>query len=206
MPDLPLMMSSLLRADLIAAVKNWRALIAPVLMALILLESTRSRQAGQPFGGDAADVGMVTVYALMTTSILGYALMMGRDREAGVLRRLRVTPAPGWAIIASRLTAQAITGLALALVIVLIGARIDSLTPSVAQYGLVVAFSVLGSAVFLSIGQALVGLIGSAATVNAAGRAVFVVLAVLGLVGQSSELGGPLTFTGGLATRCGRRW
>ena len=43
-------------------------------------------------------------------------------------------------------------------------------------------------AVFLSIGQALVGLIRSA--VNAAGRAVFVVLALLGLAGQSGELGG----------------
>jgi hypothetical protein len=35
---------------------------------------------------------MVTVYALIATSILGYALTMGRDREAGVLGRLRVTP------------------------------------------------------------------------------------------------------------------
>lgn len=190
MPDLPLVMSSLLRADLIAAVKNRRSLLAPVLMALLLLVSTRSQQAGQRFGGHAAVVGMVTVYALMSTSILGYALIMGRDREAGVLRRLRVTPAPGWAIITSRMTAQAIAGLLLALVIVIIGGRIDSLSLSVAQYGLVLAFSALGIAVFLSIGQALVGLIRSADTVNAAGRAVFVVLAILGLAGQSGELGG----------------
>lgn len=190
MPDLSLVLSSLLRADLIAAVKNRRSLVAAILMALILLWSTRSQQAGQHFGGHAAVVGMVTVYALMSTSILGYALIMGRDREAGVLRRLRVTPAPGWAIIASRMTAQAITGLTLALVIVIIGGRIDSLSLSVAQYGLVLAFSALGIAVFLSIGQVLAGLIRSADTVNAAGRAVFVVLALLGLVGQSGELGG----------------
>jgi ABC-2 type transport system permease protein len=190
MSDLPLMLSSLLRADVAAAVKNRRSLLAPVLMALILLVPTRSQQAGRGLGGHAAVVGMVTVYVLMGTSILGYAVNMGRDREAGVLRRLRVTPAPGWAIIASRMTAQAIAGLVLALLVVIAGARIDSLSLSVAQYALVLAFSVLGIAVFLSIGQAIVGLIRSAGTVNAAGRSVYVALAFLGLIGQMGALGG----------------
>lgn len=52
------------------------------------------------------------------------------------------------------------------------------------------AFSLLGIAVFLSIGQALVGLIRSAAAVNAAGRAVFVVLTILGLLGEAGAPGG----------------
>jgi ABC-2 type transport system permease protein len=189
MPDMPLVMSSLLRADLTAALKNRRSLIPPVLMALILLQTARSQQGAEHFGGRAAVAGMATTYALMTTAILGYALIMGRDREAGVLRRLRVTPAPGWAIIASRMMAQAIAALALAIVIITIGAKVESLRLSVAQYGLVLAFSLLGIAVFLSIGQALVGLIRSADAVNAAGRAVFVALAFLGLVGPTG-LGG----------------
>jgi ABC-2 type transport system permease protein len=190
MPELPLMMSSLLRADLITAVRNRRSLIAPILMALILLLVTRSSTAGQHLGGHAAIVGLVTTFALMGTSILGYALIVGRDRETGVLSRLRVTPAPGWAIIASRMAAQGIAGLVLALVIVVMGGRIDGLSLSLAQYGMVLVFSVLGIAVFLSIGQALVGLIRSADTVNAAGRGVYVVLSLLALIGQQGALGG----------------
>jgi ABC-2 type transport system permease protein len=190
MPDVSLALSALLRADFITALKNWRALFAPLIMAVLLLESTRSAQAGRSFGGHAGVVATVTVYGLMGTSILGYPLLMGRDRETGVLRRLRVTPAPGWAIIASRLAAQAVAGLVLALVIVVVGTRIDAISPSAAQYGLILAFSLLGTAVFLAIGQALVGLISSATTLNAAGRGLFVVLAALALLGQGGALGG----------------
>jgi ABC-2 type transport system permease protein len=190
MSDQALVMSSLLRADLTVAARNWRSLVAPIVMALLLLWATRSQQGAQHFGGRAAIVAMITVYGLITTSLLGYALMAGRDREAGVLRRLRITPAPGWAIIASRMGAQAAAGLVLAVVIITIGSRIDALSLSAAQYGLILAFSALGIAVFLSIGQALVGLIRSANTVNAVARAVFVVITFLGLIGQSGVLGG----------------
>ena len=44
---------------------------------------------------------------------------------------------------------------------------------------------------FLAIGQALAGLIRSAATVNAAGRAVFLVLVAFSLIGQLGALSGP---------------
>jgi ABC-2 type transport system permease protein len=189
MTDLPLALSSLLRADLTAAAKNARTLIIGAVMGLLVIVSTRSEQAHQ-LGGHAYAMGVATAITLMTTVILGYAMSMGRDRESGVLRRLQVTPAPGWAIIASRMVAQAISALVLALVIVVIGSRIDSLTLSAAQYALVLAFSLLGITVFLSIGQALVGLIRSAGAVNAAGRAVFVVLTILGLLGEAGALGG----------------
>lgn len=91
---------------------------------------------------------------------------------------------------ASRMAAQAVAALVLAAVIVVIGARVDSLPLSAAQYALALAFSLVGIAVFLSIGQALVGLIRSAAAVNATGRAVFVALTMLGLFGEAGALGG----------------
>lgn len=190
MTDLSLTLSSLLRADLTTAMKNARTLIIGAVMGLLVIVSTRSEQDAHHLGGPAYAVGVATAVTLMTTAILGYAMSMGRDRESGVLRRLQVTPAPGWAIIASRMVAQASSALVLALAIVVIGSRIDSLSLSAAQYALVLAFSLLGIAVFLSIGQALVGLIRSAGAVNAAGRAVFVVLTVLGLLGEAGALGG----------------
>jgi hypothetical protein len=100
MTDLPLTLSCLLRADLTVAAKNARTLIIGGVMGLLVIVSTRSVQAHQ-FGGHAYAVGVATAVTLMTTAILGYAMSMGRDRESGVLRRLQITPAPGWAIIAS---------------------------------------------------------------------------------------------------------
>lgn len=128
MTDLPLTLSSLPRAGLTVAAKNARILIIGAVMRLLVIVSTRSEQAHQ-LGGRAYAAGVATAITLMTTAILGYAMSMGRDRESGVLRRLQVTPAPGWAIIASRMAAQAVSALVLALVIVVIGSRIDSLSP-----------------------------------------------------------------------------
>jgi ABC-2 type transport system permease protein len=90
---------------------------------------------------------------------------------------------------ASRLAAQAIANLIIALVVVIVGSRLHHLSPSAGSYALVLAVSILGGAVFLSIGQALVGLVKSSDTVNAAGRIVFIGLIFLGLFGQSGTLG-----------------
>ena len=57
-------------------------------------------------------------------------------------------------------------------------------SPAASKYALVLAISVLGGAVFLAIGQALVGLVKSADTVNAAGRILMIVLILLGLFGD----------------------
>ena len=65
------------------------------------------------------------------------------------------------------------------------------LSPYAGQYALVLLVSILGGAVFLSIGQALVGLVRSADSVNAAGRVLVAVLILLGTLGQSGPLGAP---------------
>lgn len=117
MTDLSLTLSSLLRADLTTAMKNARTLIIGAVMGLLVIVSTRSEQDAHQLGGHAYAVGVATAVTLMTTAILGYAMSMGRDRESSVLRRLQVTPAPGWAIIASRMVAQASSALMLVLTV-----------------------------------------------------------------------------------------
>jgi ABC-2 type transport system permease protein len=100
-------------------------------------------------------------------------------REHGVFQRLRVTPAPTWTIMSSRLAMQIIANQVIALVVVIIGTRMHHLSPSAGQYALVLLVSILGGAVFLSIGQALVGLMRSADTVNAVARVIFIALVIL---------------------------
>src|SRR5262249_27060161 len=66
---------------------------------------------------------------------------------------------------------------------------IHHISPSAGQYVLVLLVSILAGGVFLSLAQALVGLVKSADTVQAMARVLFAVLIVLGLLGQSGTLG-----------------
>ncbi|MDA8271169.1 MAG: ABC transporter permease [Actinomycetota bacterium] len=188
-PNSRVMFRSLFEADLIALKGNRRSLILSIVLPLIILLTTSTHKAQQSLGGTLLIIGLAITYGLMSTSMLGYALNVARDRDKGVFQRLRVTPAPTWMIMTSRLGVQVIANLIISLVVVIIGASIHHLTLTPGQYALVIAISIIGGAVFLSIGQALVGLLRSPDTVNAAGRVVFISLALLGIVGLNGALG-----------------
>lgn len=189
-PPLQTVLTSLLRADFLVFLKHRRALIISMLLPVFLLVTTSGNKATHNFGGSVFIIGLAIAYGLTATSIMGYAVTVARDREKGVFQRLRVTPAPTWTIMSSRLATQSAANLIIALVVVIIGTRIHHISPSAGQYALVLLVSILGGAVFLSIGQALVGLVKSADTVQAVGRLLFAALIILGMLGQSGALGG----------------
>lgn len=188
-PPLGLVLTSLLRADFVVFLKHRRALIISAALPIFLLLTTSSDKAAQRFGGAEFIVGLAITYGLGATSLMGYSLTMARDREKGVFQRLRVTPAPTWTIMASRLGMQVIANLIIALVVVIVGTRIHHLSPSAGQYALVLLVSILAGAVFLSLGQALVGLVKSADTINATARVIFIALILLASLGQSGAIG-----------------
>ena len=185
---------ALLQADAFVLAKNRRSLILSIMLPMIILISTNNPNAGQRLGGALVIVALAVTYGLMSTSMLGYALSVARDRESGVFQRLRVTPAPTWTIIASRLTIQMLANFIISLMVVVVGSSIHHVSLTISQYTLVLAISIVGSAVFLSIGQAIVGLIKSSDTVNATGRIVFIALILLGMFGLTGTLGGALEF------------
>ncbi len=188
-PPLRTIFASLFRADFLVFLKHRRALVVSLLLPVFLLVSTNGIQASHKFGGAVFIIGLAIAYGLAATSIVGYALTVARDREKGVFQRLRVTPAPTWTIMASRLAMQGVANLILALFVVILGTRIHNISPSVGQYLLVLLVSVLAGAVFLSIAQAMVGLVRSADTVQAIARVLPAVLILLGTLGQSGALG-----------------
>jgi ABC-2 type transport system permease protein len=188
-PPIGAILRALLRADLVAFVKNRRSLLLSVLLPVILLFSTNTQRGEQRLGGSLLIIGLCATYGLVSTSLLGYALAVARDREKGVFQRLRVTPAPSWAIMGSRMAVQMVANLVISLIVVVAGARLHNLSLSPGQYLLTLAVSLLGGAVFLGLGQALVGLVRSADAVNAAGRLVYIVLIFLGLLGLEGTLG-----------------
>jgi len=188
-PPLQMAFASLIRADFVVFLKHRRALVVSLLLPAFLLISTTGNKATHHFGGAFFIIGLAIAYGLMATSVLGYALTVARDRERGVFQRLRVTPTPTWMIMGSRLAMQSVANLIIALAVVIIGTRIHDLSPSIGQYLLVLLVSLLAGAVFLSIGQALVGLVKSADTIQAVARVLFAVLILLGTLGQTGALG-----------------
>ena len=188
-PSLRLVLSSLLRADFLVFLKHRRALVISLVLPVFVLISTTSNKATERFGGPEFVIGLAIAYGLLSTSLIGYALTVARDREKGVFQRLRVTPAPTWTIMTSRLAMQVVANLIISIVVVIIGSQIHHISPSAGQYALVLLVSILAGAVFLSIAQALVGLVKSADSVQAIARVLFAVLILLGLLGQSGALG-----------------
>src|ERR1700739_5013749 len=105
-PTLRLVFGSLLRADFLVFLKHRRALIISMLLPVFVLVSRSGNKATDKFGGAEFVIGLAISYGLLSTALVGYALTVARDREKGVFQRLRVTPAPTWTIMTSRLVVQ----------------------------------------------------------------------------------------------------
>ncbi len=135
-------------------------------------------------------LGLAITAGIAGTSIMGYAPMVARDRDNGVFQRLRVSPAPTWAVMGSRLSVQMVSNFVIALAVLVLGDNIHHLSLSAESYMLVLLVSILASAVFLAVAQALVGLVKSADTVQAFGRLLYIGLVIVGLFGASGGLGG----------------
>nr|WP_240977831.1 ABC transporter permease [Planctomonas sp. JC2975] len=183
-------MRSLLRADAIVLLHSRVAtVLALVLPVVILVATSFGKNSGQRLGGPALVIGLALTLGLLTSCLLGYSLTLAHDREVGVLQRLRVTPTATWMIMTSRISVQVVTNLIASIVVVIVGVILHGLTPSFVQYLLTIVVAALGAAVFLAIGQALVGLVSSSGAVNAIGRILFIVLVLLGILGGTGVLG-----------------
>ena len=188
-PPVGLAVRALLRADTIVLLRSTVATVLSLVLPIVILVATTLGKAGSRLGGSGEIIGLALILGLVTSCLLGYSLTLAHDREVGVLQRLRVSPAPTWSIMTSRLCVQIASNLIASIVVVIVGAALHGLALSAGQYALALAIAVLGAAMFLSIGQALVALVPSTSAINAIGRILFVILILLGLVGASGILG-----------------
>lgn len=191
-PPLGLAMNSLLRADLVALLNVRTSLILSTLLPIVIVVANTFGKAQSRLGGSSVIIGLALTLGLPTSSLFGYTLALAHDREVGVLQRLRVTPAPTWMIMTSRLVVQVATNLTASVIVVIVGAIAYRLTLNVGQYLLVLAVAVLGAAMFLAIGQAVVGLVQSTNAINAISRLLLILLILLGLLGGTGILGDTL--------------
>ncbi|MEA5455570.1 ABC transporter permease [Sinomonas sp. JGH33] len=186
MPSISLTLRSLLRADTAVLFRSRQALVLTLLLPLIILFVTNR---GGRLGDPGFLIGMAITYGLVSSALIGYSTTVARDREAGVFQRLRVTPTPAWAIMVSRLAVQLAANLAVSIVVMIVGSIMHGTSFTAGEYLLMLVVSLLGAAVFLSIGQALVGLIKSVTAINAVGRILFIALILTGLLGSTGVLG-----------------
>ncbi|MFF2297600.1 ABC transporter permease [Arthrobacter sp. NPDC058127] len=188
-PPMGLAMRSLLCADSIVMLNSKTSLVLSALLPIVILVATTFGKGQSRLGGSTLIVGLALTLGLLTSCLLGFTLALAHDRDIGVLQRLRVTPAPNWMIMTSRLIVQVATNLIASVIVVIVGAIVHGLTLNVGQYLLVIAVAILGAAVFLAIGQALVGLIRSTNAISAIGRLLMIALLLLGVLGGTGILG-----------------
>lgn len=202
-PSLGLALRSLLTADTQVTLRARQTFVLNLFVPLLILVVTSF--AGSRAGGAAAaqsrnalissagfEIAMAITFGLIASALMGYSTTIARDREAGVFQRLRVAPVPTWAIMLSRLIVQFATAVVTTIVVIVVGSIIHHVVFSAGTYLLIFAVAIFGAAMFLGIGQAVVGLIRSTTAVNAVGRVIYVVLILTGILGATGVLGDTL--------------
>jgi ABC-2 type transport system permease protein len=177
---------ALLRADLTTQWRNRRASMMTILMPVIILVAWKPLI--EKIGGPFVLANCITI-GLNAIGLMGYTNSIARDREKEIFQRLRVAPAPNWTIMASRITVQLVMIMALTIIVFLVGFQYDHITLPVIGYvgGFLVA--IVGGAVYLSLGQTIVGRLKNPETVNATSRLVYIAFIMIGMFGELGMLG-----------------
>jgi len=185
-PSTAAVFSTLLRADLTTQWRNRRASILVILVPVIILVSWKGLV--ERFGGPFVLANCITV-GLNAIGLMGYSNAIARDRDKGIFQRLRVAPASNWSIMASRLAVQLVMIVILTAVIFIVGYKYDHITISTGGYAFSFIMAIVGGAVYLSLGQVIVGRIKNPESVNATTRLVYFAFIMVGMFGEFGMLG-----------------
>ncbi len=182
-------LASLLRADFTTQWRNRRSVIMALLVPVIILISWKGiiDKVGAAFA-----LSISLTIGLTAIGIMGYAISIARDRDKGVFQRLRVTPVPTFFIMLSRLIVQLAMIALLTLLVFIVGHNYDKITLSPAGYVLTFITSFIGGALYLGLGQLIVGLVKNAETVNSTTRLIYIAFIMLGMFGELGMFGDQL--------------
>jgi ABC-2 type transport system permease protein len=185
-PSIRTVLSTLLRADLTTQWRNRKSVILVVLVPVIILISWKGLVV--KLGGSFVLSNCITI-GLNAIGLMGYSNAIARDRDKGVFQRLRVAPVPSWSIMVSRLVVQLAMILLVTGAVFLGGYYFDKISLSPSGYVLGFAAAFVGGAVYLALGQMIVGLIKNPETVNAVTRLVYFIFIMIGMFGELGMLG-----------------
>ncbi|MFI5162619.1 MAG: ABC transporter permease [Sphingobacteriales bacterium] len=182
-PKTSSVMTALLRADYTTLWRNRKGTIMVLIVPLIIVFSWKGMVTMPMFGGAFVLSNAITL-GLVAIGLMGYTNSIARDRDKGVFQRLRVSPLPLWAIMASRLLVQLSLIMLLTVVVFIAGYQFDHITMSFSGYAYTFFASILGGAVYLALGQAIVGRIQNPETVNSSARLIYFAFIVVGMFGE----------------------
>jgi ABC-2 type transport system permease protein len=175
---------ALLRADFLVQLHQRRALFASLLVPLVFLFTLKRFIV---ILGPSAVLATCISIGLPAIGLMGYALVVARDRELGVFQRLRTTPCSTWVIMSSRFLVQLLVMVGVTLLTIGVGYYADGIETAPATILLVLLAVLVSGALFLALGQLIVALFKSSETVNAVTRLVYMLVVVAGVLGQSPK-------------------
>ena len=178
--------SSLLRADFTTQWRNRKSTVLILLVPVIILISWKGiiDKLGPAFA-----LSTCITLGLIAIGLMGYSNAVARDRDKGVFQRLRVTPVPTWSIMVSRLIVQLAMIILVTAAVFIAGYYFDKITLAPAGYALTFLTAIVGGALYLGLGQLIVGLLKNAETVNSTSRLVYFVFIMVGMFGDLGVLG-----------------
>jgi ABC-2 type transport system permease protein len=177
-------MKALLRADTITQLHQRPTVVMSVLLPLFFLNAWKRLI---PFmGPDYVLAGCISM-GLPSIGLMGYALVIARDRENGVFQRLRTTPCPTWMIMLSRLLVQLVLMLVMTAITLIAAVYIDGIHTGIEDIPKVLAAVVISGLLILSLGQFVAALFTSAESVNAATRMVYALVLIAGAIAETSH-------------------
>ncbi|HEY8969623.1 MAG TPA: ABC transporter permease [Puia sp.] len=176
----------LLRADMTTLWRNRRASLLVVLVPTVILITWKGLINQLGVAGVLSNC--ITV-GLTAIGLMGYTNMIARDRDKGIFQRLRVAPAPKWTIMTSRLAVQLLMIVITTIVLFIVGYKFDGITIEARGYMFGLLAAIVGGAVYLSLGQIIVGLIKNPETVNVVTRLVYFLFIMIGTFGETGWLG-----------------
>ena len=185
-PKTSAVLTALLKADLTTQWRNRRAVILTLVVPVIILMSWKGLVATA--GGPFVLSNSITI-GLIATGLMSYSNAIARDRDKGIFQRLRVAPVAPWTIILSRLIVQMMMIVSITTLVFIVGNNYDKITLTPAGYAFTYLTAIVGGAVYLSLGQMIVGRITSPETVNSTTRLVYFVFIMVGMFGELNVLG-----------------
>ncbi|HXB95473.1 MAG TPA: ABC transporter permease [Puia sp.] len=178
--------AALLRADLTTQWRNRRASVMVFLLPVIILFAWKPLI--ERIGG-AGLLGNCITLGLNAIGLMGYTNSIARDRDKGIFQRLRVSPAPNWTIMVSRLTVQLVMIGGMTLVVFIVGYQYDHVSLSIGGYIASFLAALVCGSVYLALGQAIVGRITNPESVNATSRLIYIAFIMIGMFGELGMLG-----------------
>lgn len=188
-------LTALLRADFKTQWRNRRSVILLLLVPSIILISWKGLIVKMGSAGGPFALSTCITIGLTAIGLMGYSNAIARDRDKGVFQRLRVSPVPTWSIMVSRLLVQLVMIILVTVIVFIVGYQYDKITLSPVGYALTFLTAFVGGAVYLGLGQMIVGLVKNAETVNSTTRLVYFLFIMVGMFGDLGVLGDELKNT-----------